>query len=160
MKINGIDPGLKGAVAQYDVIKDELIIIDNQFDGQKFVDRIFYKKFMDLPYADVSILENVKLNGGYDTSAKTGWSAAANATMQRGLGALGSMATQKSGSVVLVSPVTWKSQLFLTGNKQLSMDIAHLRFPRHKDKIKRHDHAEACLLISWHLHGDDFEEEV
>lgn len=154
MKIIGIDPGLKGAVAHYDLFSDKLIILNNDFDKQKFATPMFHRKFMELPRADVAILENVKINGGYKKSEGKGWSAAANATLQRGVGCLGSFANQVSDALVLTSPVTWKSQLFLTDDKQLSMDIAHLRFPRHKSQINRHDIAEACLLISWYLHGD------
>lgn len=152
MRFIGIDPGLKGAIAHYDTMTRKLMVLDNEFDKQKFATPEFYKQFMSLPPADVAILENVQLNGGYIKGR--GWSAKGNATMQRGVGTLGSFANQIAESVVLVSPVTWKGQLYLTDDKQLSMDIAHLRFPKHKNIINRHDIAEACLLISWYLHGD------
>lgn len=154
MKIIGIDPGLKGAVAHYDTMSEVLTVLDNDFDKQKFATPMFHQRFMGLPRADVAVLENVKINGGYKKSEGKGWSAAANATLQRGVGCLGSFANQVTETLVLVSPVTWKGQLFLTEDKQLSMDIAHLRFPKHKHQINRHDIAEACLLISWYLHGD------
>jgi len=147
MRFIGVDPGLKGAVCWYDSVTKEMRIIDNQYDSKKIPTVDFIKKVLDLPPASVAIVEDVQI--------QPGWHAKANQTLQRGVGSLTAMVRMHAQSVVLITPTSWKAQLALTNDKQLSIDIASLVFPQHRGKFTRDDRAEAALLIDWYLHGDD-----
>ncbi len=146
MKLLGCDPGLKGAVCFLDTQTRELIFIDNDFDDQKFLTKKCFNQLQQLPDGFIAVMENVQ--------QMQGWSARSNQTLQRTVGALGSVLSSKVTNLVLVSPITWKHQLYLTDDKELSIAVAHLLYPEHRDIINRHDRAEALLVIDWYLNGN------
>lgn len=147
--ILGIDPGLSGALALYD-IDGALEVMDIptlQLRTKRVIDE----------YALARIIDNwssrVREVWLEQVGVRPGEGAVGAFTFGRGYGALRGICAANFLPIMDVTPATWKAALKVRGDKDESRLRASTMFPRHGGlwPLKKHDgRAEAALIA---LHG-------
>jgi hypothetical protein len=147
--ILGIDPGLSGALALYDV-DGSLEVMDIptlQMRTKRVIDEYALARIVDNWSSRVREvwLEQV--------GVRPGEGAVGAFTFGRGYGALRGICAANFLTIMDVTPATWKAALQVRGDKDESRLRASTLFPRHGGMwpLKKHDgRAEAALIA---LHG-------
>lgn len=147
--ILGIDPGLSGALALYDV--DGLLeIVDIptlQLKTKRVVDEYALARIVD---AWSGRIREVWLE---QVGTRPGEGAVGAFTFGRGYGVLRGICAANFLPIVDVTPAAWKGAMKVRGNKDESRLRASALLPRHAHlwPLKKHDgRAEAALIA---LHG-------
>lgn len=147
--ILGIDPGLSGALALYD-IDGSLEVVDMptlQLKTKRVIDEYALARVID---DWSSRVREVWLE---QVGVRPGEGAVGAFTFGRGYGALRGICAANFLTIVDVTPATWKAALKVRGDKDESRLRASALFPRHGAlwSLKKHDgRAEAALIA---LHG-------
>ena len=147
--ILGIDPGLSGALALYDV-DGSLEIVDVptlQLKTKRVVDEYALARIID---GWSSRVREVWLE---QVGTRPGEGAVGAFTFGRGYGVLRGICAANFLPIVDVTPATWKAAMKVRGDKDESRLRASAVFPRHANlwPLKKHDgRAEAALIA---LHG-------
>lgn len=147
--ILGIDPGLGGALALYD-IDGSLEVVDMptfQLKTKRVIDEYAVARIVDNWSSRIREvwLERV--------GVRPGEGAVGAFTFGRGYGLIRGVCTANFLTIVDVTPATWKAALKVRGDKDESRLRASTLFPAHGGNwpLKKHDgRAEASLIA---LHG-------
>ena len=146
--ILGIDPGLSGALALYDVDGSlEVIDIPTLQLKKRVVDEYALARIID---AWSGRVREVWLE---QVGTRPGEGAVGAFTFGRGYGVLRGICAANFLPIFDVTPAGWKSAMKVRGDKDESRLRASALFPRHADMwaLKKHDgRAEAALIA---LHG-------
>lgn len=149
----GVDPGLHGAIAFYDINTGDLDIHDMPTfsvtsNGKKKTRLDLYQLGTLMDYRRNSIIkaavEEVGAMPGQGVTSMFAFGFAA--------GAVQSCIASNLIPMELVRPATWKRQMGLTSDKDASRRKASMIFPRHAAKwarAKDDGRAEAALLAYW-----------
>lgn len=146
--ILGIDPGLSGALALYDVDGSlEVIDIPTLQLKKRIIDEYALARIID----DWSVrTREVWLE---QVGVRPGEGAVGAFSFGRGYGLIRGLCAASFLSIIDVTPATWKRSLNVSGDKDASRAKASSLFPRHAGywPLKKHDgRAEAALIA---LHG-------
>lgn len=155
MRIAGIDPGLKGALAFVDLSDDGRDVMGIEVfdmptvdfvDGRPVPDPRALRQLMDEMQPGLILLEHV------EARPKSG--AASEWRFASGFGATLAVCQTFSDDarVHLVRPRLWKDKLGLSSDKSQSLDLAREIFPDAADLLKRQKddgRAEALLLVEY-----------
>jgi len=136
MKVIGIDPGAKGALAVIDLNELSVDVHDLPATIRGRHDLI-----AGLPPIRVAGIE--KPFCGPQMGRRT------LATMYQNYGVLLGALAWRDIPAHEVPPKTWKGAMNLDRGKLASVEKAHQLFPAQADQIKRHDHAEAVLIAHY-----------
>lgn len=146
-----VDPGLKGAFAQYDDESGGLSVADMPTMPQKFnhtmrrvIDRTGVLRLMQNLNPDFLIIEQV---GGLP-----GQSAAGAFSFGHGAGLILGMALYKGLESLLVHPSVWKRTMGVTKDKNQARARASELFPEHAhlwERKKDDGRAEAAILAMY-----------
>lgn len=152
--ILGIDPGLSGAMALYDV-DGSLEIVDMpvlQFKTKRQVDE----------YAVARIIDNwrdrIREVWLEHVGTRPGEGAVGAFSFGRGYGLLRGVCAANFLPIIDVTPATWKGALKVRGDKDESRARASSLFPRHGGSwaLKKHDgRAEAALIALYGARQND-----
>lgn len=156
MKVVGIDPGLKGAVAcarvephsrAVNIAEVHDLPVTDFVDGRKIPDPVALYDLLRVLSPDLVVLEHVEARPGRGSVSSWRFAQGFGATL-----AACQLATD-GPRVHLVRPSIWKSALGLSSDKSESLSAARSAFPGVADRLKRardDGRAEALLLIDYY----------
>jgi len=146
--ILGIDPGLSGALALYDV-DGSLEVLDMpvlQLKTKRQVDEYAVARIID---NWSSRIREVWLE---QVGTRPGEGAVGAFSFGRGYGLLRGVCAANFLTIIDVAPATWKAAMKVRGDKDESRARASALFPRHGQlwPLKKHDGRAEAVLIAAH----------
>lgn len=163
MRIAGVDPGLKGALAFADIhagVIERAWVYDmpvtELVDGRPLPDARAIFEIAQAERADTVVLEHVEARPRFQKGGgkSSGGGAASEWRFALGFGRT-QAALQLADTelrVHLVRPKVWKAAMGLSSDKKASLAMARCLFPQNADalRLEKHDgRAEALLLIEY-----------
>ncbi|SOD41344.1 hypothetical protein [Nitrosovibrio sp. Nv4] len=148
--ILGIDPGLSGALALFDPETSDIEVLDMPIHNvtvngkkKKTLDLYALARWIDVNASRIreAIIE--------DPHAMPGQGVSSSFNFGFGCGVAQTIVASALIPMTLVRPATWKREMKLTADKDISRRRASMVFPQHSDKwaLKKQDgRAEAVLL--------------
>lgn len=153
MRIGGVDPGLKGALAFADVIDGEIgpariydMPVTETVDGRPLPDAREILRIARKERADMIILEHV------EPRPRAGATSEWRFGVGYGLTRAALQLVDDEPRIHLVRPKAWKEKMGLSSDKKLSLAMARSLFSNNATDLRREKddgRAEACLLIRY-----------